>query len=143
MTLAEKIFTLRKEAGLSQEQLAERLNLSRQSISKWESGQSQPEINHIVKLSQIFNVTTDFLLKEEGANTNPDDKVFQTPDTKKRVHLVILLEIVYIINFAFLAYWWVGEMYQLATPLDWIGFFLLIASAVALRKVIQLKKEEK
>ncbi len=65
MILADKIIELRKKAGWSQEELAEKLDVSRQSISKWESAQSIPDMNRILKLSQIFGVTTDFLLKDE------------------------------------------------------------------------------
>lgn len=63
MNLSEKIFELRKANSMSQEQLAEKLNVSRQSISKWESGDSSPEIERLVELSNVFNVTTDYLLK--------------------------------------------------------------------------------
>ena len=63
MNLSEKILELRKANGLSQEQLAEKLSVSRQSISKWESGESVPEIVRLTELSKIFNVTTDYLLK--------------------------------------------------------------------------------
>lgn len=63
MDLSEKILTLRKSRNLTQEQLAENLDVSRQTISKWESGQSLPEPDKIVALSEIFNVSTDLLLK--------------------------------------------------------------------------------
>ena len=66
MKLADKLFELRKEKGWSQEKLAEQINVSRQSISKWESGQALPELEKIVELSKIFQVTTDYLLLEEG-----------------------------------------------------------------------------
>lgn len=65
MTLAEKIINLRKQQGWSQEELAEKLQVSRQSVSKWECGDSVPEIEKIVLLGRIFQVTTDYLLKEE------------------------------------------------------------------------------
>lgn len=66
MTLAEKIIKLRKERGWSQEELAGQLEISRQSISKWEGGVSVPELDKIVRMSEIFGVTTDYLLKEEA-----------------------------------------------------------------------------
>ncbi len=65
MILAEKIVKLRKEKGWSQEELAMQLNVSRQSVSKWESSASIPDLDRILKLSQIFDVSTDFLLKDE------------------------------------------------------------------------------
>ena len=63
MEFSEKLITLRKGRNLTQEQLAEQLNVSRQSISKWESGQVIPEVEKIVELSKAFNVTLDYLLK--------------------------------------------------------------------------------
>ena len=65
MILADKIMMLRKKKGWSQEELAEKMNVSRQSVSKWESGNSIPDLNKILMLSQIFSVSTDFLLKDE------------------------------------------------------------------------------
>ena len=63
MHVSEKILELRKASGLSQEALAEKLNVSRQSISKWETGESVPELERLVELSEVFQVTTDYLLK--------------------------------------------------------------------------------
>ena len=65
MILADKIIALRKKNGWSQEDLAEKLEVSRQSISKWEGAQSIPDMNKILKLSEIFSVSTDYLLKDE------------------------------------------------------------------------------
>lgn len=65
MILAEKIMQLRKKNGWSQEELAEKMNISRQSVSKWESGASIPDIDRIVALSGLFGVSTDYLLKDE------------------------------------------------------------------------------
>ena len=63
MEFSEKLITLRKGRDLTQEQLAGQLNVSRQSISKWESGQVIPEVEKIIELSKVFNVTLDYLLK--------------------------------------------------------------------------------
>ena len=64
--LSEKIYTLRKKSGLSQEQLAEQLNVSRQAISKWESGSSIPESDKLLAISDYFHVTLDYLMKEDA-----------------------------------------------------------------------------
>jgi len=64
MTLGEKIQVLRKQSGMSQEQLAEHITISRQAISRWELNESVPDIENIVQLSRIFGVSTDYLLKE-------------------------------------------------------------------------------
>lgn len=69
--LAHRIQQLRREHGLSQEQLAEKLNVSRQAVSKWESAQAQPELDKILALSELFCVTTDYLLK--GSRGTPPE----------------------------------------------------------------------
>jgi len=66
MTLGEKILQLRKTTGLSQEQLAETVGVSRQAISKWETDQSMPEIEKVVLLSKTFSISTDELLGNES-----------------------------------------------------------------------------
>lgn len=65
MTIDEKISILRRDAGMSQDELAEKLDVSRQSVSKWESGKAIPDSAKILALGQLFNVSTDFLLKDE------------------------------------------------------------------------------
>ena len=65
MILADKIIRLRKKNGWSQEELAEKMNVSRQAVSKWESAQTVPDLEKILQLSGLFGVTTDYLLKDE------------------------------------------------------------------------------
>lgn len=67
MNIGERIYELRRKNSMSQEDLAEKMNVSRQSISKWESSQSVPEVERIVQLSNIFNVSTDWILKVENS----------------------------------------------------------------------------
>lgn len=66
MNLSEKILKLRKARGMKQEELAELMNISRQAVSKWETGESVPETAKIVQLSELFGVSTDYLLKNES-----------------------------------------------------------------------------
>lgn len=65
MIFADKLIALRKKAGYSQEELAQQLNVTRQSVSKWEGAQSVPDIEKILQISKLFGVTTDYLLKDE------------------------------------------------------------------------------
>lgn len=74
MDFSEKLLNLRKANNMTQEQLAEKLDVSRQSISKWESGQVTPDIEKIVAISAVFDVTTDYLLK----TTDIDDLSVKT-----------------------------------------------------------------
>jgi transcriptional regulator with XRE-family HTH domain len=65
MKLGEKLLYLRKTKGLSQEQLASEVTVSRQAISKWELGESMPDTENVVQLTKIFDVSADFLLNDE------------------------------------------------------------------------------
>jgi len=76
MILAEKIMALRKKNGWSQEELAEQVKVSRQSVSKWESMQSVPDLDKILLLAQVFGVSTDYLLKDDMA----EEEYVQVPD---------------------------------------------------------------
>ena len=70
MIFADKLVDLRKKSGWSQEELAEKLNVSRQAVSKWEGAQSVPDMARIIQLSELFGVSTDYLLKD---NLEPAD----------------------------------------------------------------------
>ena len=83
MTFSDKLIALRRKAGWSQEELAERLNVSRQSVSKWEGAQSMPDIDKIVQLSSLFGVTTDYLLKD--GQDDPQPAAAETPSPLPRV----------------------------------------------------------
>lgn len=65
MNFADKLILLRKKAGWSQEELAEQMNVTRQSVSKWEGAQSVPDLDKMIRLSELFGVSTDYLLKDE------------------------------------------------------------------------------
>lgn len=86
MTFAEKIYTLRKQKGLSQEQLADALGVSRQAISKWESGVCLPETEKLALLSNYLNVSIDQLLKDDM----PIEKS-EAPRTSTKAKLVSIL----------------------------------------------------
>ena len=93
MTLGEKIQKLRKQRGLSQEALAEKVTVTRQTISKWELGQSLPDLDFIAQLSDIFNVSSDYLIKDEM--TEPDElpykkRNYRLSERGKRIILVIV-----------------------------------------------------
>jgi len=80
MKLSEKLYLLRKKKGLSQEQLAEELEVSRQAISKWESGASFPESEKLVAISTYFGVSVDYLIKDELISDDP-----AVPERKKDI----------------------------------------------------------
>ena len=159
MILAEKITQLRKKNGWSQEDLAEQLSVSRQSVSKWESAQSIPDLNKILLMSRIFGVSTDYLLKDdvtEEPNTPPvmeEQPVMSTArfvsmeeanrflDAKEitapRVAVGVMLCILSPIPLIFLSalsecggLFWLTE--SLAAGIGLISMVLLVTAAVAL-----------
>lgn len=74
MTFGEKLFKLRKEKGLSQEALAEKLNTTRQAISKWENGQGFPETEKLLMIGNIFEVSIDYLLKDTAQPSQENEE---------------------------------------------------------------------
>ena len=83
MTLGEKIQQLRKASGLSQDQLAEQLDVSRQSISKWELNDAVPDVKRLIRLSELFDVSIDELLKE-----NQQSKILNNGESKGTTTLI-------------------------------------------------------
>lgn len=82
MSLGETIYKLRTEKQLSQGDLADMLEVSRQSISKWENNSAIPELDKIVKLSEIFDVSLDMLVK--GVEKGNSSATINTPESEKR-----------------------------------------------------------
>lgn len=76
MTIGTKIAACRKRAGMSQEKLANELNISRQAVSRWETGEAVPDTEKVIQLSRIFHVTTDYLLLDidEARKAQPPPK---------------------------------------------------------------------
>lgn len=95
MSIGEKILDLRKKKNLSQEELAHKLDVSRQTISKWETDQSNPDFDKIIPLCEVFEITTDELLRGEDIKLNKGDKktnesvVNQLGNRKKRKALFV------------------------------------------------------
>lgn len=86
MSIAERLQELRKQSGYSQEQVAEMLGLSRQAISKWESGQGKPEIDNIVKLTEIYDVSADYILLGTEKVSVPLPENVPVPEKKELSH---------------------------------------------------------
>ena len=87
MILADKLILLRKKSGMSQEELAEKMDVSRQAVSKWEGAQSIPDLSKILQLSELYGVTTDYLLKD-----SVEAEEFIGKDTSENVRKVTLEE---------------------------------------------------
>ena len=90
MKLEEKIVRLRKAAGMSQEELAEQLNVSRQAVSRWESGTAMPDASNLLQLSRLFQVTTDYLLHDDYQSDEDLPRLKQTREDNVRQALQYL-----------------------------------------------------
>lgn len=144
MEFSEKLITLRKGRDLTQEQLAEQLNVSRQSVSKWESGQVIPEVDKIVELSKVFHVTLDYLLKpseidELSVKTDILEQQQKQLLNREQARAKIFQNILYsaAIYFVFFAAFFVGHYFFFALewevwgkPVIFAEFF--IASAIVI-----------
>lgn len=95
MILADKIIDLRKKNGWSQEELASQLGVSRQSVSKWESGQSIPDLDRILKMSIIFGVSTDYLLKDDAEPIDDAAPTVDAPQASDETARLITMEDAY------------------------------------------------
>ena len=99
MKLSDKIIQLRKSNGWSQEDLAEKLNVSRQAISRWEVATAQPDVTNILQLSKLFGVTTDYLLNDEYESDNdlPKVKEVKSDGIHQIMIFMIVLEVMILI----------------------------------------------
>lgn len=148
MDFSEKILSLRKSRGLTQEQLAEKLNVSRQSVSKWESGQAIPELETIVALCRVFDITTDYLLKP----SEMDELSIKTEMLEKQQQLLLIREqrykriftcIVYSLGIYlfFFAVYMIGHFYfEIWNPSVIFAEFLIATAFVIF---VCVKKEKK
>ena len=152
MNFPEKLLTLRKANNLTQEQLAEKLDVSRQSISKWESGQATPELEKIVAMSAIFDVTTDYLLK----SSEIDDLSVKTEMLEKQQQMMLVREqkrhqIFWCVMYAlavymiFFAVYFIGHFHfwdWVANPSVFFAGFLIATAIVIFICVKKLSKKQ-
>lgn len=99
MKLSDKLVGLRKSAGMSQEELAEKLNVSRQAVSRWEMGTAMPDAVNILQLSKLFHVTTDYLLNEgyESDADLPQVRAVKADGIHQGMILLVTLEVMSLI----------------------------------------------
>ncbi|MBR6133819.1 MAG: helix-turn-helix transcriptional regulator [Bacilli bacterium] len=138
MTIGERLYKLRKEKNISQEELANELNVSRQTISKWETGESTPDFDKIIPLCEYFNITSDELLsgKENIIESNKEE------NKKKFARNIAIAVGLYILSIAQIIF--TGEMLK-KEALSVIIFFIIVALATCLiiyTSIVHTEKEE-
>ena len=105
MELYERLRELRKKAGYSQEILAEMLGISRQAVSKWESGQGKPDIDNVIKLTEIYQVSADYILlgvENKPVISSPEKKELH-PETRKTINIIAIIAATALITVLFIA----------------------------------------
>lgn len=103
--IAERLKQLRKNAGYSQEQAAEVLGISRQAISKWESGQGNPDIENIVKMTELYHVSADYILSgiEKNISDSVPEKKKLSREYRKAISIIAIVAATAIITVLFIA----------------------------------------
>lgn len=155
MELSKKVYEMRKAQGLSQEQLAEKLGVSRQSVSKWEAGESMPELERVVEMSKIFNVSTDYLLKESEVDeltvrTQALEKkqqalLSETEKAKRRRYRILSCVVVYLLAFAITIVFRFAlfEFHEVINLPGITGYVIIFAVASAIAIMVNLGHGQK
>lgn len=151
MALSEKLYALRKKNGLSQEQLAEQLGVSRQAISKWESGTATPETEKLLAISNYFQVSLDYLVKENAKQEPSSAKELASDPPNRKTWLPG--SIVCIGGILGLILWGLLSLFQpdlseqigqsSAIHIDGNGIFLLLSAAAVIGGAALLLKGTK
>lgn len=134
MNLGEKIFKLRKEKGLSQEALAEQIGTTRQAISKWENNQGYPETEKLLLLSNIFEVSTDFLLKDDKSITVTNERGYYVSREMARGYLTNAKRVNKYLGLGFMFWALAGIPYVMFTQnMNWryLGMAICIVFGIA------------
>ena len=150
MDIGEKLFALRKEKNLSQEEVAEKLNVTRQTVSKWETNQSTPDFDKIVPLCELFGISTDELLtgkkpeEKSSLDEQEEPKILSKEEIRVKsaevVSTSILIYILAVAGFIFaVAFLWVDPIIATVLFLGVIGF----TTARLVRHYMSVPKFEK
>lgn len=136
MEFHERLYEVRKKAGMTQSDLAEKLDVSRQAVSRWEMGTAKPEFENLIAISNIFDVSIDYLLKGDVVSTDdnaqPSEELEQAEETEK-TNTAEKLWIAAIITFVVLV-----VVFTLASG-DWnSGIFTAVVATIALACLIGL-----
>lgn len=147
MNIGEKLFELRKAKNLSQEEVADKLNVTRQTVSKWETNQSTPDFDKIIPLCELFEIGTEELLTgkkaEESSKEEPEKILTKEEIRRKSAEVVSSSVLIYILAVAFfivaVAFLWIDPIIVTAIFLGVVGF----ATARLIRHYMSIPKFEK
>ena len=131
MSLGERLYELRKKKGLSQEEVAEKLNVTRQSVSKWETDESKPDFDKIVPICELYEISTNELLN--GTKEEKEEKEVEVINNDNKKKRAIIISIAVFLYFTALIWIVVSEVaFNLNEGFMVGGFFLICAIATCL-----------
>ena len=140
MNLGEKIHHHRKQRGMSQEELAAQITVSRQAISKWELGESIPDTENVVQLCKLFGISADYLLNDEIESDIDIPVVRDNRDKLKKKYNLILL---YVVMGLFLAFLGILALTLNARFAAILGVLFIIFFGIGFLVIILLRKYSK
>lgn len=135
MNLGEKLFKLRKEKGISQENLAEQIGTTRQAISKWENNLGYPEVEKLLQLSNVFEVSVDYLLKDDKTDSCSNEKGYYVSKEVATGYIANEKKVSFLISLSFMFLAFTGIPYTLFShdkSISYLGMAICVALGIGL-----------
>ncbi len=129
MTFGEKLQVLRNSKGLSQEKLAAKIKVSKQVISEWELGESNPNIENILLISRIFNITTDYLMKDDEQSSSTDEDLLLCNKKTTAAQILLIASVIFLAIGLFYAF--AGWSSEQTADAIWGGMIIQVVGVVA------------
>ncbi len=141
MNIGDMILKLRKEKGLSQEEVAEKLNVTRQTVSKWETGESKPDFDKIIPLCDLFSITTEELLRGKKLEEIKEEKVPKKDIKKERAKVLSICTFLYFLSISWIIF--MESLNIIESEYVVCGFLLICAAStsILIYHFVSTKKE--
>lgn len=141
MNIGDMILKLRKEKGLSQEEVAEKLNVTRQTVSKWETGESKPDFDKIIPLCDLFSITTEELLRGKKLEEVKEEKIPKKDIKKERAKVLSICTFLYFLSISWIIF--MESLDIIESEYVVCGFLLICAAStsILIYHFVSTKKE--
>lgn len=135
MNIGDKLYELRKNQNLSQEEVAEKLNVTRQTISKWETNQSMPDLDKIVPLCELYGITADFLLQGTVDSKAKETNLIENTLRKEKAKVISISVFLYFLSIIWII---ISESLEGINENTQVGVFLLICAVATVYLIYKL-----
>lgn len=149
MKFYEKLYEVRKKAGMTQNDLADKLNVSRQAVSRWEMGTAMPDVENLVAISDLFGVSLDYLLKDsvsplqQANERTPQPEKNDSSESAQKGSWLLLLIATPLIGLSLLLNGWLFEkeiLINIGLAMIGVSFGLLVVGSIGLMVYLGVKK---